>query len=218
MIRLRNISRNGFTIVELTMGLLVVSIILAALAGLALAMSNGWQATQTQDNLQIARRQTSTQIYRKVRSAKYIGVATPDNANSGGGSEMGKGAAVFFWMGETDPGKTMYAYQLAVMEHDMSSATLRLYQLPQTASGAMTEFKGCDIDDSGDVEKFKQLSGVTCQIIGRNISSATFKVLPVSNTRATQSLEFQINYKSGDQEQPEYGTATVRGPQAPAAS
>src|SRR5947199_1474276 len=149
MIRLRNISPNGFTIVELMMGLLVVSIVLAALAGLALAMSNGWQATQTQDNLQIARRQTSTQLYYKLHSAKYIGMAASDNSNSSGGSVLGKGAALIFWKGETNPGTTMYAYQLAVIEHDMTSGTLKLYQLPQTASGAMTEFKGWDIDDSG---------------------------------------------------------------------
>src|SRR2546429_3157598 len=102
MIRLRNIPRYGFTIVELTMGLLVVSIILGALAGLALAMSNGWQATQTQDNLQMARRQTSTQMYYKLRSAKYIGVATSDNANSSGGRVLGKGAAGGFWEGDTE--------------------------------------------------------------------------------------------------------------------
>src|SRR5258706_9482180 len=124
MIRLRNITRSAFTIVELTMGLLVVSIILAALAGLALAMSNGWQATQTQDNLQIARRQTSTQIYHKIRSAKYIGMAASDNTNDSGGSVLGKGAAMIFWKGETDPGKIMYAYQIAVIETDMNSATL----------------------------------------------------------------------------------------------
>jgi len=215
MIRLRNIHRPAFTIVELSMGLLVVAIILAALAGVAVAMSSGWKATETQDNLQVARRQTSTQIYHNIRSARYIGMAAADNSNSSGGTVLGKGAAVIFWKGDTNPGTTMYAYQVAVVEHDMNAATLRLYQLPQTAAGAMTQFLTSDIDDSGDADKFKAMNGVTSQVIGRDVSTVTFKLLPVSSTRQRQALEFQIKYKSGDQEQLEYGTATVRGPQAP---
>jgi prepilin-type N-terminal cleavage/methylation domain-containing protein len=210
MKRLRTNYRRGFTIVELSMGLLVMSIIFAAMAGLALAMSNGWKATETQDNLQVARRQTSKQIYYNIRSAKFIGAASADNADA-----SGQGATVIFWKGDKDPGKVMYAWQIAVIEHDLPTATLRIYQLPQTASGAMTEFKDCDVDDYGDVEKFKKLPAVVAQVIGRNVTSVTFKVLPISSTRQTQALEFQIRYKSGEQEQLEYGTATVRVPQAP---
>ena len=214
MYRLRRNSRGGFTLVELMMGLLVMSIIFAALAGLALAMSNGWSATSSQDSLQVARRQTSTQMYYNVRSAKFIGAATADNSNTSGGSTT-QGAVVIFWKGDKDPGTVMYAYQIAVIEHDIATSTLRLWQLPQTASGAMTEFKGCDVDDSSDVDKFKKMNGVTCQVIGRNVSSVSFKMLPVTSTRQSQMLEFQIRYKSGEQEQLEYGTATVRVPQAP---
>src|SRR6266581_876737 len=210
-----HLDRRGFTLVELSMGLLVMSIIFAAMAGLAVAMSSGWKATETQDNLQVARRQTSTAMYYNIRSAKFIGATAADNSNSSGGSVTGQGAVVMFWKGDKDPGTTMYAYQIAVIEHDIPTSTLRLWQLPQTTNGAMTEFKNCDVDDSGDVDKFKQMSGVTCQIIGRNVGSVSFKMLPVSSTRTSQALEFQIRYKSGEQEQLEYGTATVRVPQAP---
>jgi len=216
MIRAGNISRQAFTLVELLMGLVVVAVILGALAGLAVAMSNGWKATETQDNLQIARRQTSTQIYYNIRSARFIGATSADNADSSGASQPGKGAVLIFWKGDVNnTSKTMYAYQVAVIEHDISSSTLRLYQLPQTASGAMTVFQNCDVDDSSDIDKFKQMNGVTSRAIGRNVSSVSFKLLPVSSTRQTQVLEFQMNYKSGEQQQLEYGTATVRGPQAP---
>jgi len=214
--KLRHRRQAGFTLVELLMGLLVVAIIMGALAGLAVAMSNGWKATEAQDNLQVARRQTSTQMYHNIRSARFVGATSGDNSNSSGGSQPGKGAVIIFWKGDpNNTSKTMYAYQVAVIEHDISTATLKLYQLPQTANGAMTEFKDCDVDDSSDAEKFKQMFGVTSQVIGRNVSSVSFKLLPVSSTRQTQSLEFQIKYKSGEQEQLEYGTATVRGPQAP---
>ena len=215
MIRAGNTSRQAFTLVELLMGLVVVAIILGALAGLLVAMGNGWQATASQDNLQIARRQTSAQVYYNIRAARFIGATAADNCNSSGASQPGKGAAVIFWKGDANAGKTMYAYQVAVIEHDIISSTLRLYQLPQTASGAMTPFLTADVDDSNDIDKFKQMNGVTSHLIGRDVSSVSFKLLPVSSTRQTQVLEFQINYKSGEQEQLEYGTATVRGPQAP---
>lgn len=217
MYRLRNNFRAAFTLVELMMGLLVMSIIFAALAGLSLALSKGWSATSAQDSLQVARRQTSTQMYYNVRSAKFIGAATADNSNTSGGSSN-QGAVVIFWKGDKDAGTVMYAYQIGVIEHDIPTSTLRLWQLPQSASAAMTEFKGCDVDDSGDVEKFKKMNGVTCQVIGRNVSSVSFKMLPVTSTRQSQMLEFQIRYKSGEQEQLEYGTATVRVPQAPVAN
>jgi prepilin-type N-terminal cleavage/methylation domain-containing protein len=215
MKRMPNIRRRGFTLVELSMGMLIMTVILAALGGLALAMSSGWKATETQDGLQVARRQTSTQMYYNVRSAKFIGVASADDTSSSGPGPGMKGAAVMFWKGDKDPGTTMYAYQVGLIEHDIESATLRLYQLPQTANGAMTPFKAGDIDDSSDVENFRKLPGINCQIIGRNVYDVTFKVLPASSSRQAQSLEFHIKYKSGEQEQLEYGTATVRGPQAP---
>jgi prepilin-type N-terminal cleavage/methylation domain-containing protein len=207
-------SRRGFTLVELSMGMLIMTIILAALGGLAVALTSGWKATEVQDGLQIARRQTSAQMYHNVRSAKFIGAATADKLDSSGPGPR-RGAAVMFWKGDKDPGPVMYAYQIGVIEHDLDTSTLRLYQLPQTASGAMTPFKAMDIDDQVDVDAFKGLPGATCQIIGRNVHSVTFKLLPISSTRQTQSMEFRIQYKSGEQEQLEYGTATLRGPQAP---
>jgi len=84
-----HLDRRGFTLVELSMGLLVMSIIFAAMAGLAVAMSSGWKATETQDNLQVARRQTSTAMYYNIRSAKFIGATAADNSNSSGGSVTG---------------------------------------------------------------------------------------------------------------------------------
>src|SRR5688500_18469038 len=101
--------RSGFTLVELSMGLLVMSIIFAAIAGLAVAMGDGWQATAAVDSLQVARRQTSTQLYHNIRSAKFIGAATSDDLDSSGPGPGGTGAVVIFWKGDRDPGNIMYA-------------------------------------------------------------------------------------------------------------
>src|SRR5688572_10208847 len=183
----RGKSRAGFTVVELSMGLLVMTIIFAALSGLALAMSNGWKATEAVDSLQVARRQTSTQLYHNIRSAKFIGRATADDLDSSGPGPGGTGAVMIFWKGDRDPGTIMYAYQIAVIEHDLATATLRLYSLPKTAGAAMTQFKDYDVNDTDDVAEFKKIPGVTSQVIGRNVVSVTFKVLPVSSTRQTQA-------------------------------
>jgi prepilin-type N-terminal cleavage/methylation domain-containing protein len=207
-------SSRGFTVIELSMGMLIMAIILAALAGLALALSSGWKATETNDGLQAARRQTSTQMYSNVRSAKFIGAATEDKLDSSGPGPRA-GAAVMFWKGKNDPGATMYGHQVALIEHDLDTSTLRLYELPLTAAGAMTEFKAADIDDRDDARAFRDLPGITCQVIGRNVHGVSFKLLPAGTNRALQSLEFRIRYKSGEQEQLEYGTVTVRGPQLP---
>src|SRR3954467_3467920 len=116
-----NLLRRGFTIVELSMGLLVMSIIFAALAGLAVGRGSGWKATESQDNLQVARRQTSTQMYYNVRSAKFLGYTASDDPSSSGPGSGKKGAAVLFWKGDKDPGKIMYAYQVALLEHDVDT-------------------------------------------------------------------------------------------------
>jgi hypothetical protein len=108
----------------------------------------------------------------------------------------------------------LVALPAAAQTGDFPNRPVRII-VPQTAGGAMTEFKDCDVDDTGDVDKFKKLPGIVCQVIGRNVASVTFKMLPISTTRQSQALEFQIKYKSGEQEQLEYGTATVRVPQAP---
>src|SRR5687767_2543929 len=113
---LRARSSRGFTIVELSMGMLIMAIILAALAGLAVALSSGWRATERQDGLQAGQRQTSAQMYSNVRSAKFIGAATEDKLDSSGPGPR-SGAAMLFWKGKNDPGTTMYAHQVGLIEH-----------------------------------------------------------------------------------------------------
>src|SRR5688500_6210263 len=114
---------RGFTIVELTMGMLIMTIILASLAGLAAALGTGWKVAESQDGLQASRRQTSTQMYTNVRSAKYIGVAADAKLDSSGPGPR-SGAAVIFWKGKNDPGTTMYAHQIGLIEHDLDTSTL----------------------------------------------------------------------------------------------
>jgi hypothetical protein len=237
-------SRRGLTIIELCIGLCVTLLIAAALTGLSLSTAAGWMAGEASQSADRASRQAVLQVTQALRAARYVGLATvdgetvstvagpSDTASSTNAVAVGSvasvtppssvtdpgtpGAALMLWA-EDDGDGFMQVRELALIEHDRVSRTLRLYRGRAGGSGAETVFYDYDIADSGDAAVFKTLPAVESRVLAYGVSRAGFVRRTASQGR--QSVEFIFQCGAPGRERPQYGAASLRAytvPQRPA--
>jgi hypothetical protein len=190
-------------------GLVVLAMIAGAIAGLTTAVAAGWRATEYSQSMQISTRQSATQLYRQLRSARYVSYIASDSG--------GTGAAMMLWRGNSaQPNNTsMRLCDIVLIEHDGPNKTLMLYQVPSTASNFAASFNRTDIDDAADAAAFKKVSNVTSQVLANNVAGARFMATYTGSTTQHQTIEFVLTYSVGGDSRTEYGTAVVRAPLVP---
>src|SRR4051794_14624940 len=88
-----NRRRRGFTLVELTLGLLVTTFVAAAVSAFLLAVSRCWNETANVQNGVIRASQFTTRLGQRLQDAKRIGYWRDGSANDGG---------LIFWQRDTN--------------------------------------------------------------------------------------------------------------------
>ncbi len=212
------------------MGLCIMAIIAGAVAALTGAVSTGWEASESTQAVQIGTRQIVAQLQRLLRDGKYVGLATKDGQLvKAAGSTLAAGnynADIMFWSSDTNGDLRMQLSEMALIEHDISSKTLRLYQIPSTATNAATVCTVSDISSTDAAIAFKALPNCAYQTIATGVTAASFAAYQVSVSASGQrpSVEFALTFSlSGPsgavannaqtvQARLEYGTATLRSP------
>jgi len=215
-------TRRGFTFAELTIGLVVMSMIIGAVSVTLFTVADGWHATDSTETVSATTRQTSAQLYRMLRSAKYIGLATKDGQfiNSGGGAGTapagGIGATVLFWRGDliTADGALQLG-EIGLIQHDLASQTLRFWYVPASDGAASGGVTLADISDSQDALDLMSNCHAVYQVLAHNVTDVTFSGYNVGSTTQKSCVEFFIKYLIGGQESVEYGVVTLRGAQTP---
>ena len=66
----QNLCRPGFTLIELTLGLIIITMIMGTLSVLSLAVSSQWQNESQARQLDLQSAQTMTLVERLVRSCQ----------------------------------------------------------------------------------------------------------------------------------------------------
>jgi len=210
--------RRGFTFVEMSISLVVMTIIAGALAGIIGAVGITWRSSEDTQAALVSGRQASVQLYRLLRSAKYVGMACGDDQQVASGvvtPSAGSGGAILFWK-EDDGDQRMQLCEIALIEHDRSASTLILHQVPKTAPNASTVYSPGDTDESSDASALKALATVRRQVIARNIRSARFVRSSPGGLPECQAVEFAMGCGAeGKPPRTEYGTAALRGSFSP---
>ena len=80
----RNHHRSGFTLVELTLGLLVTTFVAGAVGAFLVAVSRCWNETADVQTGAILASQFTTRLAQRVQDAKRIGYWRDGSANNGG--------------------------------------------------------------------------------------------------------------------------------------
>src|SRR5688500_74206 len=112
----RRARAGAFTIIELIMGLVVLSFILLAVAGLVMAVGDSWNASKDSQALDSGR--AMVRVNAMLRSARYVGLATSDGDLAGETPETVPGGAVMFWRGDDNDDNIMQVKEVVLLERD----------------------------------------------------------------------------------------------------
>jgi type II secretory pathway pseudopilin PulG len=142
-------AQPAFLLIELLVGMVVVSLVMLALASVLFTVAQGWgdqdisQSTQLQAN----------QIYAKIQS--YLSSAKCVTLSSAGPS----GGGIIFWRADDDQDGQIQEGELALIIHDPITHSLYLYSsaLPYTGQAAtvctLSQFSAAEIEAFPFIQK-----------------------------------------------------------------
>ncbi len=210
--------RAGFTFVEMMLGMIVTTLVMAAVAALMGAVGRGWvqsEASQTGSNLTS---QLAIRMQRVLRGAKQLG-AYRIGSIDGSATE----AAVLIWKADSNYDGKVQLEEIALLTHQISGDpddpnTIRYYELvypsgwtaAQKAVANITLANNDEIYLDSSIEYFRDLPIVEYTVLARKVTGAEFRRYD-SSTTVRPRVEYQVNLlKSGNTSELEYGTVAIR--------
>ena len=213
----RSSLRSAFTLIELMIGAVVMTMTLAALAALTLAVSDSWRNAEQPQSSRVTVSRGANRFLEMIKSAKYLGWA--------GRKTDGSGSAVLLWEQDDDQVGSMQLSEVALLEFEAGPKTVTLYRVPATAPNAAMLCDVGDIDAEADVAAFKKAGNVTAQVVMHDVialdvwahdnADATMPSPATTTMKARPSLEYALRLGSGNDRGWSYETVTLRAPSRP---
>ncbi len=123
-----NISRAGFTLVELLMALMVTAIILSAVSTLAFALTSGVSETDELSANQAALRFTTIKLGDLIRNSRHALITSSND--------------IALWRSDDNEDNAINADELVYIEADASDNSLKLLEFPnETATLTIAEIE-----------------------------------------------------------------------------
>ncbi len=221
--------RSGFTVLELSIGLVITAMILAAVAAIVSAAGQGWSEQNVSQSTQMQANQVYARLQKVLAAAKYVAQVTPGSVDG-----SGVAASLFFWRSDDYPdGATMdgtpQVGEMALIQQDSATKTLWLYQAipysqmtPTQLTAAGLTMTWAQMTDPTAPGTFIKLSFVKAQVIGGPGYTSTGSGLKVvgtqlsvnglSGTNQLPVIEFSLGFSKDGESLTLYGSSTLRGP------
>ncbi len=223
--------RTAFTIVELSMGLVIMALVMGSIAAVMGAVGQSWSVQETTQSTQLQANQVYTRVQRILAAAKYVGqyqAGAADGTSSTPGS-------IFFWRADDYPGSpsdlTAETGEMGLIAQDPATHSLWYYRaIPYAQMNASQLARAgvvmhwVDLTNPASPGLFKGLDFVQAQALGGpgnqvdngtrlHVIGAQFNCLSFSNS-ATQLpvIEFALGFTMNGQNLTIYNSATLRGP------
>jgi hypothetical protein len=207
-------ARRAFTFIELCLGLVVTSLVMAAVAAFTLAVSTSWRHSDQAQTTAAHARQMSARLARLVQDARLIGAV---QAGAIDGTPPAPAAALL-WVDDTNGDGAIQGAECAMVEHDPVAKVIHVYAAGQgdaaivlnwatfTAPAVLTNFK----------------VGRTARPVVRDVAGARFAAYAKTSATQSPTLEYTVKLNArganpgavgaDDQTILEYGTVAVRAP------
>jgi prepilin-type N-terminal cleavage/methylation domain-containing protein len=208
-------TRRGMTLVELSIGMVVTTIVMGALFAVWFGVANAWNSSTSSQSVALTGNLAASRLESTFRTTKYLcqyAIGSVDGSRTPVGS-------VFFWKNDawTADGAVQVA-ELALIEHDPVTKRLYLYEakpsLAMTAdqhTRASLTFTWADLIASGTPAAFKGYDFVQQKVFSEAVKGAAFNCpTPKPGSRPTVEFTLTISRPGGDSLV--YGSAAVRAP------
>lgn len=224
------ITQRAFTLIELLIGLVVTSLVIGAVAAIAMAVAQGWSSADPTQSLSVQSLALQSKLQSLLCGSCYVGYAS-----TGGGSTA---PMIFYWAGDTGPGADSgdgvpEICEMQLLMLDSTTGSLYLYSVPANLNAsqqtlANTQVAYADMSSAASAAAFAALPYVSKICLcgpGANanegnhvtVTSLTISMEnqndPSATVRTCTSVDFVFTLTSGDgQTMTTYATATLRAP------
>jgi Tfp pilus assembly protein PilW len=216
----RNIRlRAGLTFVELMIGLVITSMVAAAVGAVMVSTGQGWTASQTSQQNSALTSQSILRIQKILRSAKQIGTTRTGSISS----NPAQTAAVMLWKGDVNSDGKIQFSELAMIEHHYDSAdadncTILYWDVSFPSAWTTAAKQAADstmadncIYDANVIETFKTMANVHSTVSATNVINAQFKRID-SSSKVRPLFEYAFKFQRDGVTTIKYGTTTLRTP------
>jgi hypothetical protein len=205
------------TLVELSVGIVITTLVIGALGALWYAVAETWRKSSSSQNVSLTGNQAAARLEAALRQSKYIcqwkagsidGLTTPV-------------ASAFLWKGDDwngSPDGQVQVGELALIEHDPAAQRIYLYQAKPYGSMTLdqqiragTVFNWSTLSSSSTPSDFKNLDYVQRTVLSEAVTGALFNV-PTATTGARPVLEFSLTISRSSGTTLVYSAASLRTP------
>jgi type II secretory pathway pseudopilin PulG len=205
--------RRGFTLVELMLGLLVTSLVMAALSLLLAAVGQGWKQSEATQEGATMTSQVHLRIQKCLKSAALIGVIRPGSIDN----MAPQSAAMLIWKNDANRDWKIQFSEMALIEYDKDAGELLYYQADFSGMSAAaaadndtTLPSNNSLYDDARIAQFKG-SYVSYTKLARNVIGCAFhKNDAYTAVRPAIDYIFKITGPTGTET--DYGTVALRTP------
>jgi len=211
--------RAGLTFVELMIGLVITSMVAAAVGAVMMSVGQGWTASEAVQQNSTLTSQGVLRVQKVLRCAKQIGTTRVGSISS----HPTQAAAVMLWKGDVNSDGKIQFSELAMIEHHYDSSnpdncTLLYWDVSfpsgwtnaakQSADSTMAD--DC-IYDANVIETFKGMSNVRSTVEATNVVNAQFKKTD-SSSKIRPTFEYALKFDRAGVTTVKYGTTSLRTP------
>jgi len=212
--------RRGLTLVELSIGMVITSMVMGALSAVWFAMAHSWKTTGSATGAGLTASVTAMRLEQRLRTSRYVFQYASGSVTA----TPTKAAAIFYWKADnwnsTSDGIVQLG-EMALIEHDSTSKRLYLYEpiastsmtaAQLTAAGAAATT--LDMTDSASPTNFKKLSFVKQSVISEAVVAAAFN-LPTQTTNSRPLIEYTLKVTRPEGSFVFYGACSQRAAAKP---
>lgn len=207
---------RGFTLIEMSLGITITAMVMAAVATMTFAVSTQWQSDQVAQSINVQSTQAEARVQRIIRQAKLTGLVRT------GGSILYPSntvACVMFWLNDANDDNKIQFSEMGLLQFDKTNSKLLLYSVVWPAgwtaaqkTAADTNMSKTDLTSTTAPEDFKALQYVTSSVLTKNVTGVSLGVGSAGSTTQRPKLDVILKLKVGAVEKIEYFSAVLRGP------
>lgn len=208
------------TLIELSIGMVITTMVMGALSALWFAMGRSWQTTGSATGAGLTASVTAMRLEQRLRTSRYVFQYASGSVTTTPGTP----ARVFYWKADNWSGSADGIVQLgemALIEHDATAKRLYLYEpIASTAmtaaqlTAAGTAATTIDMTDSSSPTNFKALSFVKKSVISEAVVAAALN-MPAQTTNSRPLIEYTLKIKRPEGSFLFYGACAQRASAKP---
>jgi hypothetical protein len=211
-------SNRAFTLVELSIGLLVTALVLGAVGAFTLSVSRAWENSDEMQSSSLTSSQVTMRLLNELRTVQGIGAVISGTTAPNVSRATVPPAAVLLWKRDGNPpnytdadGRIQYS-ELEVIEYEPSADKNTGHSLYAYTATPLIDLQMSRnvFNDPATIGEFKKVA--TRRRLATNLDGAKFYVLNGASTVQRPVFEFALSFVRDKTVTTQYGAVSLRAP------